>query len=520
MKKNFSLFNNIDKNINTINQINDCVKISLGPTGKNGIIADKKNNIQFLTTGSLLIKSLEFKNHAANVLVKLFEQASIKTYNVSSDGSTTTIILACELLRSAIYFLINGYNAIFISNGLRKIAFFLVEKVSELSQPVTTQEELKGILRTSLGKKISSDLLDLMYNSIEKISRDGLTLVEENISPSNEIEIVQGVELDKGYASSYFVNDLKNFEVVYENPYLLVTNIPITNINQIREIIEYIKTNNRPLIIVAEEINKEIISTLVLNNIQKKFKVAVVKYTSIKFVKNGVLDDLSLLTHTNYFVPSSKGEMKELTVNDLGQAEKVILTKDKSTFIISKFSKLIAKRRINELNRELLSCETEYEKNIYKTRIARLSGNITKIKLGVSDKYQIEELRQKIENAVNTIKSSLEEGVVPGGGIIYLTLAEELRNWAYLNLIGEEIFALQIVSEGLKRPFDELFNNTNTPKYKIFQELSKLGYPYGYDLINKKFINTFKSGLLDSTKSVRSILWNSLTIIATLISSE
>lgn len=520
MKKNFSLFKNIDKNISTINQINDCIKISLGPTGKNGIIANEKNDIKFLTTGSLLIKSLDFNTHSANILVKLFEQASIKTFNVSSDGSTTTIIIACELLKNCLSFVINGYNAILISNGVKKIAYFLVEKILELSKPITNREELKGILRTSLGKKINNDLLTLMYSSIERINRDGLTLVEENISPVNEIEIVQGVELDKGYASSYFVNDLKNFEVVYDNPYLLIANIPINNINQIRDIIEYIKANNRPLVIVAEDISKEIISTLVLNNIQKKFKVAVVKYSSIKFVKNGVLDDLALLTHSNYFVPTSKDEIKELLVEDLGQAEKVILTKDKSTFVISKFSKLIAKRRINELNRELLTSETEYEKNIFKTRIARLSGNITKIKLGVSDKYQIEELRQKIENAVNTIKSSLEEGVVPGGGIIYLALGDELKNWAYLNLIGEEIFAVQIVIEGLKRPFDELFNNTNTPKFHIFEKLSKLGYPYGYDLIQKEFVNTFESGLLDSTKSVRSILWNSLTIIATLISSE
>lgn len=520
MKKNFSLFKDIDKNINTINQINDCIKISLGPTGKNGIIADKKNEIKFLTTGSLLIKSLDFNNHSGNILLKLFEQASIKTYSVSSDGSTSTIIIACELLRTSLYFLINGYNSILISNGLKKIAHFLVEKVLELSKPITNYEELKGILRTALGKKINSDLLELMYTSIERIGRDGLTVVEENVAPLNEIEIVQGVELDKGYASSYFVNDLKNFEVVYENPYLLLVNIPITNINQIREIIEYIKENNRPLIIVAENINKEIISTLVLNNIQKKFKVAVVKYSSIKFVKNGVLEDLALLTHSNYFEPSSKGETKELTINDLGQAEKVILTKEKSTFIISKFSRLIAKRRINELNRELLISETDYEKNIYKTRIARLSGNITKIKLGVSDKYQIEELRQKIENAVNTIKSSLEEGVVPGGGITYLKINDELKHWAYLNLIGEEIFALQIVSEGLKRPFNELFNNTNTPKYHIFQKVSQLGYPYGYDLVKNEFVNTFEKGLLDSTKSIRSILWNSLTIISTLISSE
>jgi chaperonin GroEL len=361
---------------------------------------------------------------------------------------------------------------------------------------------------------------------MSQIGRDGLILVEENISPLNEIEVVQGIELDKGYASSYFVNDLKNFEVVYENPYLLISSNPINSLNQIRDVIEYVKTNNRPLIIVAEEITKEIISTLVLNNIQKKLKVAVVKYTSIKFVKSGILEDLSTLTYSNYF-PTTAGPSKLInnsnvtfTVDDLGQAEKVIIKKDKSTFIVSKFAKLIANRRINELNRELLSSETEYDKNLFKTRIARLSGRIAKIKVGISNQYEIEEQRQKVENAVNTIRSSLEEGFVPGGGSFYLYLQDEISNWSYLNLIGDEFFSSQIVKEALFRPFEELFENTNTPRYQISQNLLKLGYPYGYNLTEKRIVHTLNEGLIDSAKSVRSILWNAITIVSTIITSE
>jgi chaperonin GroEL len=344
--------------------------------------------------------------------------------------------------------------------------------------------------------------------------------VEENISTENEIEVVQGIELDKGFASSYFVNDLKKFEVIYENPYILITSQPITSLNQIRDIIEFVKLNNKPLVIVAEEISKEIISTLVLNNIQKKLKVVVIKYTSIKFMKNGVLDDLSLLTHSNYFVPAVKNTIINLTIDDLGTAEKVIIRKDKSTFIISKFSKVIAQRKINELNREIITSESEYEKNIFKTRIARLSGHIAKIKIGLSNQFEIIEQRQKVENALTTIKSALEEGILPGGGSFYLYLREEVGNWSSLNLVGDEIFASQIVMEGLIRPFQELFNNTNTSPYKISQEILKHGYFYGYDLIEKKLVHTIKDGLIDSAKAVRSILWNSITIVSTIITSD
>jgi len=526
MKKNFSLFEEFTQNVKTISDIDNCVKITLGPTGKNCIVSDKKGNLKFITSGSLLMKSLDFESKSGNIILKLLEQASARTYSVSGDGSTTTILIACQLLKSSLRFLVNGYNPIFLSNGLKRLAYFVVDKVIEFSNPISNLDQILGILKTSLGKKVNNDLFEVLKTCMSQIGRDGLILVEENISPLNEIEVVQGIELDKGYASSYFVNDLKNFEVVYENPYLLISSNPINSLNQIRDVIEYVKTNNRPLIIVAEEITKEIISTLVLNNIQKKLKVAVVKYTSIKFVKSGILEDLSTLTYSNYF-PTTAGPSKLInnsnvtfTVDDLGQAEKVIIKKDKSTFIVSKFAKLIANRRINELNRELLSSETEYDKNLFKTRIARLSGRIAKIKVGISNQYEIEEQRQKVENAVNNIRSSLEEGFVPGGGSFYLYLQDEISNWSYLNLIGDEFFSSQIVKEALFRPFEELFENTNTPRYQISQNLLKLGYPYGYNLTEKRIVHTLNEGLIDSAKSVRSILWNAITIVSTIITSE
>lgn len=519
MKKNFSLFQELNKNAKTIEQIDKAIKITLGPTGKNGMVFENKN-IKFLTSGSLLIKALEFHSKSANILLRLIEQAAIKTHKISGDGSTTTILICCQLFQSSLRFLVNGYNAIFLSNGLKKIAYFLVEKILELSVPISTNKQLEGVLNTSLGKKLNFDLVRLLQQSIAQIGRDGLIVVEQNVGPESEVQIVQGIELDRGYASSYFVNDLKNFEVIYENPYLLITNTPINSVNQIREIIEYIKTNNRPLVIVAEEINKEVISTLVLNNIQKKFKVAVIRYTSIKFLKTGLLEDLATLTYSNYFVSNIKDNAQNLSIDDLGQVEKVIIKKDKSTFLVSKFSKLVAKRRINELTRELLECETEIDKNLYKMRIARLSGNIAKIKVGTSNQYQIEEERQKIENAIQTIKSSLEEGILPGGGISYYYLREELQSWGYLNLIGEEIFSVQIVMEALLRPLNDLFQNTNTPKYTITKTFSELGYPYGYDLVNQEIVNTFEKGILDSAKSVRLILWNALTLVSTAITSQ
>jgi chaperonin GroEL len=521
-KKKFSLFKNLEINIKAIEDIDNSIKINLGPSRKNGIVTNEKGELSFITSGSLLLKSLEFKEPSANVILKLFEQAATKTFKISGDGSTTTVLIACDLLKTSLRFLINGYNPIFLGNGLKKISYFLLDKITEFSSPVSNYEQILGLLKTVVGQTLNNNLLTLIKDCLKNIDRDGLILVEENNVEKDEIELVQGLELDKGFESSYFVTDLKNFEVNYDKPVVLVTGLPIKSLNQLREIIEYVKSNNKPLIIVAEEISKDIISTLVLNNMQKKLKVAVIRYNSIKFIKNGMMEDLALLTHATYLEknPKVKEIEKNFKIDDLGQAEKVIIKKEKSTFITSKFSKLISQRRINELNRELLLSDSDYEKNIFQKRIARLSGNIAKIKIGVSNKYQIEEQRKKVENAINTIKSSLEEGILPGGGAFYLHLRNELTNWSTLNLIGEEIFANSIVSSALLRPFSELFNNNNLPSYYIKEDLLRLGYPYGYDLNKKKIVNTLSEGLLDSSKTIRAILWNSISIVSTIITSD
>lgn len=503
-----------------ISQIYDSVKIALGPTGKNGIALTKSNEMKFLTSGILILKSLEFPEKSSNILLKLFEQAAFKTAQISGDGSTTTTLFSADLFKICLKFITNGYNPIFLSNGLKKLAYFAVEKALEFSSPVNSLFELQSIFRTSLGKKINKDLANCLETLFPYIRRDGLIFVEENVSSQNQVEIVEGVQLDRGFASSYFVNDLKTFEVIYENPYILISGHPLTSFNQIREIIEFVKETQQPLVIIVEEISKEVLSTLILNNLQKKFKVVVIKYNAIKFLKTGILEDLATLTYSNYIVPTSKNNINSLTKKDLGRAEKVIIQKEKSTFFLSKFSKVIAKRRINELNRELLTSESEDEKALFKTRIARLSGNILKLKVGVSNQYEIREQRQKIESSIQNLRASLEEGILPGGGLFYLSLRTELAHWANFNLIGEEIFSCNIFSQSLFRPFEELFNNNSLSCWSIFEEISRQQYKIYYDFNSFQFIKEKEKKILDSSKSVRSILWNSLTLVAALLTSE
>jgi len=536
MKKKLSLssFQNNLKLEHQLHLLFECIRVTLGPNGKNSLLSNSKQDLTFLKSGAALIQSLDFRVDTDNStffstknsstieksLIKLFEQAALKTEKIAGDGSTTTLLFCCELLQISLKFINAGYNSIFLSNGLKKLSYFFFSKISAFSHSLSTLDERKGLIKTLIGKKVNVEVKNLIEESIETIERDGFFFIEENSLPQNEIEKTQGIELDRGFISSYFINDLKNFQVYYENCYILISSRPILSLSQLEEVINYIQLNNSPLIIIAEEINKEVISTLVLNTIKKKIKVAVVKYTAIKFLKTGILEDLALLTHSNYSSLTIDTIIPIFKVQDLGFAEKVIIKKEKSTFLISKFAKIVATRRIFELNQELLQSDSEYEKSLCKTRIARLSGNIVKIKVGYSNSSSIDEIKKQLEKILQTLAVSLEDGILPGGGSSYLFLKQDILQWSTLNLIGEEVFAAHILSSTLIRPFIELCQNSNIPPFFLLNQIEESNYPFCYDILQKKIGNSFEIGLIDSTKVVRAILWNSITMIATLITSE
>lgn len=514
MVDKFSIYKNLDKNINFILNIYKTIKITLGPTGRLGLLSNKKGDIFFLSNISSLLSYLVSGNSSQDTILKLLDECAGKTLKISGDGSTTTALIACKLLLNALRYIGSGYNAIQISTGLKQIAYFLKEKTLELSIPISTKFQIENIIKTAARNKLSVDLIDIVCKSCINVERDGLVIVEDNIVRENEIEFTQGIELDSGFASSYFINDLNRFEIQYKNPYVLILLKPLKNFGLIKNIIEYVKKENRPLVIIVEQIAEEILSNLVLNSIQKKLKIVVIKYSAIKFIKTGILEDLGLLSYLTV-----QDESKEINPESLGQVQKIIVQKNRSVFILSKQAKILANRRINELNRELLLCETNYEKEIFKIRIARLTSNLVKIKLGFTDKYQVKNERKKVENILTLVGATLEEGLLPGGGSAYLYLKEELKNWAYVNLVGDQIHATQLVSESLTAIPLELFKNANIKTYGMWDSIISLGFPFSYNVIEKQIVNSFNNGLLDSAKQVRASIWNSLTISATIISS-
>jgi len=492
----------------------DCLKNFLGPLGKNCILFEK-NELYFLTNGINLLKNLSFYSKEANLIVQLIEQACLKTFAISSNGTTLTSFFSSKLLLDSFKFLVSGYNSIFLSNGLLKIAHFSIERLNNYSIEVKKISQLVNLVKTVFTKNEYKDITKILIGVILKFKKDGIILIEDSNSNKNEIEIYQGIEIEKGFLSSYFVNDFKNFEINYKNPYILISKYPINSLNQLNDVINFCNLKNRALIIITESIEKKVLSQLILRNIKKKAKIAVIKYNSIKFLNTELLNDLSILTHSNYL----NVEAKKFTIADLGNAERVIIKKNKSFFIVSKFSKLITVRKLKELTKKLLTAETIHEKDTLKTRIARLSGNISKIKLSkfFKNTYELEFLKKKIEQSLETLKSSIEEGIIPGGNTVYFAYSKELSYWSLTNLIGDEIICSKLVNSLLKNLFSE-FSIYNPKNYKISNELKTLEKSvYTYNFTKKRMVNCFKDGLIDSSKVIRGVFWNSLSLVSNIL---
>ncbi len=501
-------------NLRTLRILEHCLDVTLGPFGTCGISCDTKQNLILITSGSSLILSLKENR---NIILTLLAQCSLKTKNITGKGSTTAILLSCEIIKSSLKFLASGCNQNLLHSGLKKSQYFLAKKTWTFSSQLRSNLQIKNALKTSLGSKLRPEFIAMLCSAVDILKKNGLIAVEESLLPVDEFKTTQGIEINKGFASPYFTDGQKNAEIIFTNPYVFVTTAEITHIDQISTLVTYANENSRPLICVASNISKSVLTALILHNIKKDAKTVAIKYTGIKYLQNNLLEDLSILT--NCTIVSGLKEPATL-VSKLGCAEKVIIQKNRSLFFISKFSKAIAKHKVNELSQNLLISENHSEKDILKSRISRLSGNIIKIKVSSTSKYQFKELCEIIKSSVKSLSCSLEEGIVPGGGAFYSLLEEELAHWASFNLAGEEIFSSYILRLSLLKPAKSLQQKVfHINKNFLLQKLSQLGYPYAYNCIEQKLVHTFKNGLVDSAKSSRATLWNALsTALAVIIS--
>lgn len=505
-----SFFNFLVQNKNVLKIFEQAIEIIFGPNGKIGLKDTKSKEVSFLDTGYNLLNNITFTNKQDNILKKIIEQAANNTFSMSGDGSSLTILLICEILNVSYKFINSGYNQIFISKGLIKISSFLLSKLYCSATIILTKNELINFYET-FSQKILFPFPIEKY--LKLFSKNQLVLLEETHEKNYVFEKINGIELDKGFISSYFVNDLKNFEVMYEHSRILILNSSLNSFIQIKDLVNNCVENGQALIIIVENIDKQLLKHLILLKIQKQAKICIIKYNSINFLKNGTLQDLAFLTQSQY----SLIEKEMYTFEDLGYVEKVIISKEKSTFLTSQFRKSLVQRYISDLKYKASKAETEYEKNLFQIRIARLSGTIFKIKIPKFGIKNFEDERKKIERILLIFKSLLQEGSQVGGGQIFIIIKKELQQWGYMNLLGDEILASNIILQALNKPLKILCLNANVPFFSINEKLEKRNFQDVYNFVTKKFES---NKIIDSSKAVRLSVWNSISICSSILTSE
>lgn len=519
MKKSFFEILSFDQN-SVLTNIQNSLPISLGPRGSSVIFFQNNSDIRFLHNGSDIMNSLDFSNLEEKLLEKSFQYLSKKTQLNSGEASLSVCLFFAHLISSSNIFLLSGYNPIILAKGFQKTSFFVSNLVFEKSISIRKKSEIKGIIQTSLGEKIDKKFTCFLLNAFQKIKREAFIQIDENINSESELKEIKGIEVEKGFLSSYFINDFSNFQVSYENALLLISTSFLKDLKQIQSIIDFSILQKLPLIIITESISKDLLSILILNYLKKKLKVVVIKYSSIQSLKTALLEDLALMTQANYVESTFiKGKIveKDYNVNDLGLIHKVIICKDRSQFIFSKFSKVLIKRRLNELNRQLLISETDYEKNLYENRISRLSGNLIKLKISKDKLFNVYEIKKKIENLILNLRSSLEEGYLSGGSSFYIFTSKQVQHWSSFNLVGEEIYSSQILINSLEKLSFDFLKNLKKNQTIIFQNLLKMSYPNTYDLIKEEYVNGLNSKIFDSSKSIRLLFLHSISLLSTLI---
>ncbi len=485
---------------------------SFGPLGRFVIFSNKNKECAFLNKSCQINEALDFEKKDEKIIGKFFSYLIKKNHLNSGDNSIMATLFFSYLFQNSLIFLQAGYNGILLSKGMQKVSLFCSNLIFKVAKPIQNEDKIKGIIKSYIGRKMPLTLATFLENSLIKLKQDALCIVEENLNLSNEMEEIQGIEINKGFASSYFINDIKNSEVHYENSLILISKTMLVNLSQINLILDFSQAQKLPLIIIAEGISKELLSQLVFKKIQNEIKVVVINYSSIKFLKTGILEDLATLTHTS--IDEIENCQKFFNIKDLGFVEKVIIKSNKSSFFISKFSHFLIERKINQLSKKLLYSDSNVEKELYKGQILRLKSNTLKLKIA-SNNFQGE--KKHINDLIFALKAALEEGYVVGGGSFYLYLFEQIKIWSIFNLVGDELYASQIVLNSLKKLFFALHSQSKFSIFIIFNELMKKGYPYCYDIVENNYFDGFNYKIIDSSKSIRFAFLNVFSILSTLI---
>lgn len=499
-----------------INKLSDTVKVTLGPKGRN-VVLDKEYGAPLITNdGVSIAREIELEDEYENMGAQLVKEVATKTNDVAGDGTTTATLLAQAIIREGLKNLAAGANPIVLQKGIRKAVEKSVEAIKARSHSVTTKEEIANVGSVSAADETIGKLI---AEAMEKVGNNGVITVEESKSMGTTLNVVEGMEFDRGYVSPYMVSDSDKMVAAMEDSFILVTDRKITNIQDILPLLEQVVQQGKPLFIIAEDVEGEALATLVLNKIRGTFNCVAVKAPGFGDRRKEMLEDICILTGAQLITEDLGIELKDASVDMLGRARKVNVSKDKTTIVDGNGEQSKIEERINQIQNRIPETDSEYDREKLQERLAKLSGGVAVIEVGAATETELKERKLRIEDALAATRAAVEEGIVAGGGTVLLDVLKEVEKLVD-EVEGDEKTGVKIILKALEEPVKQIAINAGIDGSVIVENVKNKDKGIGFDAYKGEYVDMLKAGIVDPTKVTLSALQNAASVASLLLTTE
>ncbi|PJH77420.1 chaperonin GroEL [Streptococcus thermophilus] len=497
-----------------VDTLADTVKVTLGPKGRNVVLEKAFGSPLITNDGVTIAKEIELEDHFENMGAKLVSEVASKTNDIAGDGTTTATVLTQAIVREGLKNVTAGANPIGIRRGIEAAVAAAVEELKVIAQPVANKEAIAQVAAVS---SRSEKVGEYISEAMERVGNDGVITIEESRGMETELEVVEGMQFDRGYLSQYMVTDNEKMVADLENPYILVTDKKISNIQDILPLLEEVLKTGRPLLIIADDVTGEALPTLVLNKIRGTFNVVAVKAPGFGDRRKAMLEDIAVLTGATVITEDLGLELKDATMESLGQASKVTVDKDSTVIVEGAGSAEAIAKRVNLIKSQLETTTSEFDREKLQERLAKLSGGVAVIKVGAATETALKEMKLRIEDALNATRAAVEEGIVAGGGT---ALVNVIAKVAELDLEGDDATGRNIVLRALEEPVRQIAYNAGYEGSVIIDKLKNSPVGTGFNAANGEWVDMVKSGIIDPVKVTRSALQNAASVASLILTTE
>ena len=499
-----------------VNQLADTVRVTLGPKGRN-VVLDKSFGAPLITNdGVTIAKEIELADGFENQGAQLIKEVASKTNDVAGDGTTTATVLAQAMVNEGMKNLAAGANPIILRKGMKKATDVAVDAIQKMSGKIERKDQIARVAAISAG---DDEVGEMVADAMEKVSNDGVITIEESKTMKTELDLVEGMQFDRGYISAYMATDMDKMEAVLDDPYILITDKKISNIQDLLPILEQIVKSGAKLLIIAEDIEGEALTTLIVNKLRGTFSVAAVKAPGYGDRRKEMLQDIAILTNGTVISDELGLELKDVTMDQLGRAKSVKVQKESTVIVDGEGNKEDINARIAQIKHQITETTSEFDKEKLQERLAKLAGGVAVIRVGAATETEMKEAKLRMEDALNATRAAVEEGIIAGGGSAYIHASKEVEK-LIAELDGDEKTGARVVLKALESPLYHIAANAGLEGSVIINKVKESDMGVGFDALNEKYVDMVKEGILDPTKVTRSALQNATSVAGTLLTTE